>query len=147
MNYEHLWSGPIHQAFIESLSDAQLEALTDLLLVATFADDEFSIEERRALAESLRPSDTLTGLSSLDPKFSAQIETLYTSYEANPDSLLRGIAERLGSDAARRGAFRSAVELTKSDGLVHAEIEFVRHLGEMLGLESEVIEFALRGPQ
>lgn len=142
MNNEDLWKGPIHRAFVESLSDPQLEALWELLLVATFADDEFSLEERRDLVSALRDSDGFRDLRDLG-EVSDELERLYLDYETDPTGLLDRISAQLGDDAARRGAFRSAVQMVRSDGLADSEAEFVRHLGELLGLEPEVVEFAI----
>lgn len=145
MDNEDLWNNPIHLAFIESLNGMQLAALWELLVVATFADDDLSIEERRDLAELLR---TATGFESAADLTSGEVsdavEKLYLDFEEDSEELLASIAAALGSDAARRGAFRTAAQLVKSDGLVESEVEFIRELGTMLGLEPEVIEFGLQ---
>lgn len=145
MDNERLWNDPIHLSFIESLNGMQLAALWELLVVATFADDELSIEERRDLAEVLRQATGFESAADLTSKeVSAAVEQLYLDFEEDSEELLESIAGTLGSDAARRGAFRTAAQLVKSDGLVESEVEFIRQLGTMLGLEPEVIEFGLQ---
>ncbi len=146
MNNEDLWQSPIHRAFVDALTKTQLTALWELLLVATLADEELTVAERRDVAQALAASPEFSKIGDLTSRAATELERLYAAYDADASTLLQDIAKRLGDDAARRGAFRTAAQMVKSDGLVPIEAAFVEHLGTLLGLEPEVIEFALSRP-
>lgn len=141
-NHTALFHGPVHAAFIGSLNDTQLRALWELLVVATFADDELSLQERHDIATALRDAPSFAEAVALDTE-SDDIDQLVDLYRADSGALLGDIAARLGDDAARRGAFRTTAELLKGEGLAAVEASFIRELGTHLGLEPEVIDIAL----
>lgn len=143
-DFERIWSGPIHREFLESLDQGQIAALWRLLLVATFADDELSIEERREIAGALAAVEGFDAAVELDTdEMTTELELLYVRYESDPEELLEEISKALLDDRARRHAFRTVVQLMQSDGFVAAEEGFTRLLGKNLGLEPEVIDFAI----
>ena len=141
---QDFWTGPIHRPFVGSLDAPQLRALWELLLVATFADEHFSIEERREIAGALRDTPGFHGAVDLIPRNVADdLERLYVEFERDLEALLGRISEGLGDDSARRGAFRTVVQVVTADEFVATEIAFVRQLGALLGLEPEIIDFAV----
>jgi tellurite resistance protein len=141
---EDVWNNRIQKDFLKSLSPAQTEALLDLLVVATFADDSVSLEERRGLSLAIAQLPEIDEALDLESaELADRTETLYERYESERDALLDELVERLQSDPVRRHAFRTAVQLLAADRFLATEEKLVRDLGERMGIEETVIDFAL----
>lgn len=136
---DDFWNDPIHRNFVESLTQMQLQALWELLVIASFADEHLSDDERSGLAEALRD------LSNFEPELGAtEVSRVRAQYDLEQDMYLLDVASRLGDDPTRRGAFRTATQLVRKDGLTNNERDLLSRLGSLLGMEPEVVEFALK---
>ena len=143
-DYDKIWSNEVHRRFITSLDTAQLAALWDLLIVAMFADNDLTDEEWR------EAGDALTAIPGFEEAFDPtdddvadRVEQLYREFQRDEARLFARIGEGLREDGPRRHAFRTVVELIQADGFAPAEEDFVRRLGSHLGLEAEVVDFAV----
>lgn len=135
---QDFWNDPIHRNFVESLSPMQLRALWELLIVASFADQQLSDDERAGLTVALRD------LAGFEVEMTAAaVGQVREQHELEQDMYLLDISSRLGDDLARRGAFRTAAQLIRRDGFSDEERDLLTRLGGLLAMEPEVVEFAL----
>ena len=143
---DRAWRDPVHREFVAGLDATQSGALLRLLLVATFADMQVSPAERATLARALgaMPAFEGHGWGDFDTvEADAVIDGLYERWIREPNDVLAEIAEGLGDETARRHGFRMVVQFLQADGFVEAEALFVRGLGERLGVEEEIVQFAV----
>ncbi len=135
-----VWSRLTHREFLESLDATQSGGLLRLLMVATFADGEVTDEERAALGRAI--TDMPAFPASIDfsgDRGAAMLDGMRNRFENDRDALLQEIAASLGDNTAKRHAFRTAVEVLRSDGFADVEADFVREVGAVFGVEPTVI--------
>lgn len=144
---DRAWRDPVHREFVAGLDAAQSGALLRLLLIATFADVQVTMAERATLARALAqmPAFEAHGWGDFDTaEADAVLDRLYERWTREPNAVLAEIAAGLGDESARRHGFRMVVQLLQADAFNEAEALFVRGLGERLGVEEEIVDFAVR---
>ena len=146
MSENPMWQNPVHQEFVGALDVDQLTALWELIVVGALADDDFSQEEHDALAAALDAAVADSPIERSDAAIAADIDRLREQSREDARHTVTTIAASLGTDAARRGAFRTVVQVLQSELLGWEDVEFVRMMGAVLGVEDEIIEFALSPP-
>jgi hypothetical protein len=112
------------------MNQNQLEALVDLLVLATTIDLSFSSIETETLEKNLStaPWKSLISLSSYVNASFARVRALVKF--AEKEKYLHELCLRFDQDQMRRDAFMEIETVLKSDGLVVREsvfLEMVRH--------------------
>lgn len=124
-------------AFVRDFDDPKLEALTEMMFLAAFADGELSDEERKhfqASVESL--TDGRFGGAKFDLFFAKMQQTLESE---GRDARLASVKERLSDPNARRVALSLAVQVTAADGIIRtSERELIMETAEALDIDVDV---------
>ncbi len=116
-------------------TQAQREALIDLLLLAMFEDRHLSLNEDAQLHEQM---DTLRWESGAEIEIyvddrTAAIRKMRSSPEAKED-LIQSINERLGDAEAKQRAFYLCESMVFADGHGEGDLRFLDHCREIMGL-------------
>lgn len=142
---ERIWNNNVQKGFLASVDPTQIEALLDLLIVSTFADENVSLEERRGLSLAISQFPEIDESLAIDThEVAERTERLYARWGDDRSGLMHELVARLGTDTARRHAFRTTVQLLASDGFEKSEEAFVQELGDTIGMEETVVNFAIR---
>jgi tellurite resistance protein len=129
-------------ALLQSFDAEKLEALVETMYLAADADGEFSTEERKELAQSIRKmalgsphEEALAGdnLWALLEKASGRLVT------DGREVRLQTVKDALGDEAARKGALGLAIRVMAADGIMRtSEREFIMELAEGLEIDRDV---------
>jgi len=118
-----------------TLTPAQTDALFDLLLLGLYADAHISLSEESKLQELLAPLPLPENVS-----FDALLQAAFGRVRAAAgnataeEALLRAIAERLGTPAARKSALDALSQVLRADSLPPREISFENRARQALHL-------------
>ena len=129
---------------LQSLDPAQVNALMELLVAATFVDNEVTRVERQALVsamESLPRFDEQHWASLEGDDGLTRITKIGLRY-MNPDrrdEFLDGTVAHFAEPREARAVFDAVVAILHCDGLDGAEFEFCMEVGARLGLDRETI--------
>ena len=136
-----LWHSKEHEAFSESLDEDQGEALRDLLLLATLADDVLTNTERVDVAIALAEVPGLEVLDFDSVELIDYVDDLYDRHAEEGGLLVADLLERLGEDEGTLAhAFRVITFVMRSHGLVQDEERFARHVAALMGLDRSFVE-------
>jgi len=124
-------------AFVRDFDDPKLEALTEMMFLAAFADGEFSDDEKQHFQKSVESlTDGRFGGAKFDVFFAKVQETLESE---GRDARLQSVKERLSDPNARRVALSLAIEVTAADGIIRtSERELIMETAEALDIDRDV---------
>lgn len=118
-------------AFVRDFDDPKLEALTELMFLAAFADGEFSDEELEHFQHSIQSlTDGRFGRARFDLFFAKVQQGLETEGRA---ARLAEVKRRLPDPNIRRVGLSLAIQVTAADGIIRtAERELILATAEAL---------------
>jgi uncharacterized tellurite resistance protein B-like protein len=119
---------------VQSLSDAKLEALVEMMFLAASADGDFSEVERQHFLQSV---ESLTDGRLPKPILQALLERARTDLEASGrEARLAAVKERLPDAGARKVALSLAIQVTAADGIIRtSERELILETADVLEID------------
>lgn len=125
-----------NQEFIRDFDDPKLQALLETMLLAAYADGEFSAEEREHFAKSV---ESLTNGTLAGDKLDSLLTRVLTDWETQGrEERLRVVKDRLVDLAARKVALSLAIQVTASDGIIRTtERELIGDTAEALDIDRD----------
>lgn len=122
---------------LNDFDDPKLLALLETMVLAAYADGEFSEEEREHFGESV---ESLTDGKLRGEKFDGLLEQVLAALqEKGRDAVLADIKQRLPDAGARRIALSLAIQVTASDGIIRtSERELICDLAESLEIDRDL---------
>ena len=129
--------GDTDPAFVRDFDDPKLEALTEMMFLAAFADGEFSDEEREHFQQSV---ESLTDGRFAGKKFDVFFARVQNSLEEDGrDKRLQSVKERLPDPNTRKVALSLAIQVTAADGIIRtSERELIMDTAEALDIDRDV---------
>jgi hypothetical protein len=118
----------------ELMNQAQLEALVDLLVLATMTDKSFSNVETESLEQDLLVLPWASGISVSSYKNASYARARTASSDTAKANYLKQLCERFDHLEVKRDAFFSVEELLVSDAMAGGESTFLEQLKLELGL-------------
>ncbi len=122
---------------LSHLTNEQIDALVELMLLAASADGELSIEEIDQLQKCLLEVDELwlTQID-LEKRISHAQERIHG---ADRTARLKAVRQTLASLAARQAGLELAIRVTASDGIIRtSERELILETAEALDVDREI---------
>lgn len=137
------WETAEHRAFVEATDEDRAEALRDLLLLASLADDMLTNDERVDIAISLAKIPGLV-MDFDSAELIDHIDDLYAKHEEEGGLLVADLVERLGEDEDYLvHALRIVTAVVESNNVVPDEERFVRLFGALGGIDDDVVDRVL----
>lgn len=122
--------------FMRDFDEPKLQALLETMMLAAYADGEFSPEEREHFKKSVESlTDGRLGGAKLELLlYQVQLGWMSQGREVR----LASIKERLSDLAARKVAFSLAVQVTAADGIIRTtERELLCDMAEALAIDRD----------
>lgn len=122
--------------FMRDFDEPKLQALLETMMLAAYADGEFSSEEREHFKKSVESlTDGRLGGAKLELLlYKVQLGWMSQGREAR----LASVKERLTDMAARKVAFSLAVQVTAADGIIRTtERELLCDMAEALDIDRD----------
>ncbi len=122
--------------FMRDFDEPKLQALLETMMLAAYADGEFSPEEREHFKKSVESlTDGRLGGAKLELLlYKVQLGWMSQGREAR----LASVKERLTDVAARKVAFSLAVQVTAADGIIRTtERELLCDMAEALDIDRD----------
>ncbi len=127
---------PDQKAFIQNFDEPKLRALLETMVLAAYADGEFSAEEREHFEKSV---ESLTnGRLGGDHLQSVLTQVLTDWKKQGREARLRTIKERLPDEGVRKVALSLAIRVTAADGIIRtSERELICDMAEALDIDRD----------
>lgn len=122
--------------FIQAFDDPKLQALLETMVLAAYADGEFSQEEQVHFAKSV---ESLTDGKLAGEKLDTLLARVLSEWKnEGRDARLVSVKERLPTAAARKVALSLAIQVTASDGIIRtSERELICDMAEALDIDRD----------
>jgi len=122
--------------FLRDFDDPKLQALLETMVLAAFADGEFSAEEQAHFAKSV---ESLTDGSLGGARLEAMLGQVLAAWKGQgSEARLASIKERLPDAGARKVALSLAIQVTASDGIIRtSEREMLFDMAEGLDIDRD----------
>lgn len=122
--------------FIQDFDDPKLQALLETMVLAAYADGEFSPEEQEHFAKSV---ESLTDGKLAGEKLQTLLARVLSEWKNDGrDARLVSVKERLPTAAARKVALSLAIQVTASDGIIRtSERELICDMAEALDIDRD----------
>ncbi len=124
------------KTFLRDFDDPKLQALLETMVLAAFADGEFSAEEQAHFAKSV---ESLTDGSLAGARLEALLGQVLSAWKGQGrEARLDSIKARLPDAGARKVALSLAIQVTASDGIIRtSERELLFDLAEGLEIDRD----------
>ena len=124
------------KTFIQDFDDPKLQALLETMVLAAYADGEFSPEEQEHFAKSV---ESLTDGKLAGDKLKALLDRVLAEWkDQGREARLLSVKERLADEAARKVALSLAIQVTASDGIIRtSERELICDMAETLDIDRD----------
>jgi uncharacterized tellurite resistance protein B-like protein len=121
---------------LQSLGDAKLEALVEVMFLAAAADDDFSDVEREHFVKSV---ESLTDGRLALPKLEALVTEAAAALEREGrEARLTSVKARLPDAASRKVALSLLIQVTAADGIIRtSERELILETAEALEIDRD----------
>jgi len=121
---------------LQSLGNAKLEALVEVMFLAAFADGEFSDVEREHFVKSV---ESLTDGRIAQEKLQALVSQATAALEREGrEARLTSVKARLPDAGSRKVALSLAIQVTAADGIIRtSERELILEIAEALELDRD----------
>ncbi|HEY5373536.1 MAG TPA: TerB family tellurite resistance protein [Polyangiaceae bacterium] len=121
---------------LQSLGDAKLEALVEVMFLAAFADGEFSDVEREHFVKSV---ESLTDGRIAHEKLEALVsEATATLEREGREARLTSVKARLPDAGSRKVALSLVIQVTAADGIIRtSERELILETAEALEIDRD----------
>jgi hypothetical protein len=116
------------------MNQRQLEALVDLLVLATMTDKSFSNSETETLETDLTELPWTSGISISSYKNASYARARAANSDTAKATYLKQLCAHFDNPEVRRDAFATVEELLASDAIVTGETAFLEQLKLELGL-------------
>jgi tellurite resistance protein len=122
--------------FIQDFDDPKLQALLETMVLAAYADGEFSPEEQVHFAKSV---ESLTDGKLAGEKLETLLARVLSEWKnEGREARLVSVKERLPTAAARKVALSLAIQVTASDGIIRtSERELICDMAEALDIDRD----------
>lgn len=124
------------KTFIQNFDDPKLQALLETMVLAAYADGEFSAEEREHFARSV---ESLTNGKLGGDKLQSLLSQVLADWEQQGrEARLLSVKARLPEAGARKVALSLAIQVTASDGIIRtSERELICDMAEALDIDRD----------
>lgn len=125
-----------NKTFIQDFDDPKLQALLETMVLAAFADGEFSTEEQEHFAKSV---ESLTDGKLAGAKLKSLLDGVLAVWKTQGrDARLASVKERLAEPGARKVALSLAIQVTAADGIIRtSERELICDMAEALDIDRD----------